>query len=115
MEGKGKELAVGSGLSKSLDESRVDSHSYYLARRTTVEMLRDRGYDISNEDINLTLQEFRALYGDRPNVDRLRISAQHCSDSSKKVKSNAMQNVISILEHCSGTNINLHVDIFLPR
>ncbi|CAF2298890.1 DNA-directed RNA polymerases IV and V subunit 5B [Brassica napus] len=85
MEGKGKELAVGSGLSKSLDESRVDSHSYYLARRTTMEMLRDRGYDISNEDINLTLQEFRSLYGDPPNVDRLRISAQHCSDSSKKI------------------------------
>lgn len=97
MEGKGKELAVGSGLSKSLDESRVDSHSYYLARRTTMEMLRDRGYDISNEDINLTLHEFRALYGDRPNVDRLRISAQHCSDSSRKVNSNAMQNVVSIV------------------
>ncbi|CAH8385418.1 unnamed protein product [Eruca vesicaria subsp. sativa] len=85
MEGKGKELAVGSGLSKSLDDTRVDSHSYYLARRTTMEMLRDRGYDVLNEDINLTLQEFRALYGERPNVDRLRISAQHCSDSSKKI------------------------------
>lgn len=81
MERKGKEIAVG----PSIDKSSVESHKYYLARRTTMEMLRDRGYEVSGEDINLSLQDFRALYGERPDVDQLRISAQHRSDSSKKV------------------------------
>lgn len=81
MEGKGKEIAVG----QSINKSSVESQKYYLARRTTMEMLRDRGYDVSDEDINLSLQQFRALYGERPDVDRLRISVQHRSNSSKRV------------------------------
>ncbi|KAL1220766.1 DNA-directed RNA polymerases IV and V subunit 5B [Cardamine amara subsp. amara] len=82
MEGKGKEIAVG----PSIDKSSVESHRYYLARRTTMELLRDRGYEVSDEHVNLSLQDFRALYGECPDVDQLRISAQHCSDSSKKIK-----------------------------
>ncbi|KFK36985.1 hypothetical protein AALP_AA4G197500 [Arabis alpina] len=83
MEGKGKELAIGPSLRN--ESSVIDSHSYYLARRTTLEMLRDRGYEVSEEEINLSLQEFRAIYGERLNVDRLRISTQHRSDSSKRI------------------------------
>lgn len=96
MEGKGKELAVEPGVSRSADDSSVESHSYYLARRTTMEMLRDRGYEVSDDDINLSFQEFRAIYGERPDVDQLRISAQHRSDSSKKVIFEFDANVILI-------------------
>ncbi|XP_019082304.1 PREDICTED: DNA-directed RNA polymerases IV and V subunit 5B-like isoform X2 [Camelina sativa] len=81
MEGKGKEIAVG----PSINKSSVECHKYYLARRTTMEMLRDRGYDVSDEDINLSFQQFRALYGELPDVDQLRISAKHHFDSSKKI------------------------------
>lgn len=91
MEGKGKEtapgLVPGPGLclSKYVDPSSEESHRYYLARRNALQMLRDRGYEVSSEDINLSLLDFRAVYGERPEVDRLRISAQHKSDSTKKV------------------------------
>ncbi|WZZ17759.1 hypothetical protein YC2023_110848 [Brassica napus] len=73
-------------LSKYVDPSSEESHRYYLARRNALEMLRDRGYEVSLEDINLSLQDFRTVYGERPDVDRLRISAYHRSDSSNKVK-----------------------------
>ncbi|EOA28756.1 hypothetical protein CARUB_v10024988mg [Capsella rubella] len=81
MEGKGKEIAV----RPSINKSSVECHKYYLARRTTMEMLRDRGYDVSDEDINLSLQQFRTLYGEIPDINRLRISAEHRLDSTKKI------------------------------
>ncbi|KAG7561162.1 RNA polymerase Rpb5 N-terminal [Arabidopsis thaliana x Arabidopsis arenosa] len=86
MEVKGKETAPSLCLSKYVDPSSEESHRYYLARQNALQMLRDRGYQVSDEDINLSLHDFRAVYGERPDVDRLRISAQHRSDSSKKVK-----------------------------
>ncbi|ESQ44366.1 hypothetical protein EUTSA_v10006218mg [Eutrema salsugineum] len=98
MEGKGNEKApaTGSGsgpgsgrgmcLSKYEDPMSEESHRYYLARRNALMMLRDRGYEVSAEDINLSLQDFRTVYGEHPDVNRLRISAQLRSDSSKKVK-----------------------------
>ncbi|XP_010525487.1 PREDICTED: DNA-directed RNA polymerase V subunit 5A [Tarenaya hassleriana] len=89
MEGKGKEgssaAAAASCLSKYVDHGSVESHRYYLARRTAMEMLRDRGYEVSADDINISLHEFRAIYGDHPDVDRLRVSAVHRSDSSKRI------------------------------
>uniref|UniRef100_A0A1J3G0A1 DNA-directed RNA polymerase V subunit 5A n=1 Tax=Noccaea caerulescens TaxID=107243 RepID=A0A1J3G0A1_NOCCA len=91
MEEIGKEAAVTAPgpalcLSKHVDPSSEESHRYYLARRTALEMLRDRGFQVSSEDIDLSLQVFRTVHGERPDVDRLRISVQHRSDSSKKVK-----------------------------
>lgn len=87
MVGKGKEIAV----VQSIDKPSVECHKYYLARRTTMEMLRDRGYDVSDEDVNFSLEQFRALYGERLDVDRLRISAKHRFDSSKKVILNSIR------------------------
>nr|AAM66962.1 putative DNA-directed RNA polymerase 23kD subunit [Arabidopsis thaliana] len=86
MEVKGKETASVLCLSKYVDLSSEESHRYYLARRNGLQILRDRGYEVSDEDINLSLHDFRTVYGERPDVDRLRISALHRSDSTKKVK-----------------------------
>lgn len=92
MEGIGNDKSSSSSsgpgpcLSKYVDPSSEESHRYYLARRNALEMLRDRGYEVSLEDINLSLKDFRTVYGERPDVDRLRISAHHRSDSSNKVK-----------------------------
>ncbi|CAH2063886.1 unnamed protein product [Thlaspi arvense] len=84
--GSGSGLGPGQCMSKYVDPSSEESHRYYLARRNALVMLRDRGYEVSAEDINLSLQDFRTVYGEHPEVDRLRISAQLRSDSSKKVK-----------------------------
>ncbi|XP_058105628.1 DNA-directed RNA polymerase V subunit 5A-like [Magnolia sinica] len=68
-----------------VDEGSVESHRYYLARRTVLEMLRDRGYTISDSDISLTLPEFRSIHGQRPDLERLRISTTLISNPSKKI------------------------------
>lgn len=72
-------------LSTFVDDGSIESHRYYLSRRTLLEMLKDRGYDISDSEINFTLKQFRELHGQNVDVDRLRISASHLSDSENKI------------------------------
>ncbi|KAL6337380.1 hypothetical protein AAG906_036694 [Vitis piasezkii] len=72
-------------LSSFVDEGSIESHRYYLARRTLLEMLRDRGYSIPALDIDISLQDFRSFYSQKPDPDRLRISASLRSDPSKKI------------------------------
>lgn len=77
---------LGRCLSSFVDEGSTESHRYYLSRRTLLEMLRDRGYAIPNSEINLSLPEFRNIYGDTHlDVTRLRISAAKESDPSNKI------------------------------
>lgn len=76
---------LGPCLSSFIDDGTVESHRYFLARRTMLEMLKDRGFAIPNSEIDNTLQEFREKYGQRPDVERLRISAMHRNDLTNKV------------------------------
>nr|XP_027068831.1 DNA-directed RNA polymerase V subunit 5A-like isoform X1 [Coffea arabica] len=72
-------------LSSYIDEGSIESHRYYLSRRTVLEMLRDRGFLVPNSEIGLSLQDFRNNYGQQPDIDRLRISALHKDDPSNKI------------------------------
>lgn len=73
-------------ISTEKEEGSIESHRYYLSRRTTLEMLKDRGYSIPSSETNLSLSEFRAIHGHSPDVDRLRFSATHSSNPSKRVR-----------------------------
>ncbi|XP_073284998.1 DNA-directed RNA polymerase V subunit 5A-like [Primulina huaijiensis] len=79
----GEEI-LGNCLSSFVDNGSSESHRYYLARRTLLEMLRDRGYAVPSSDIELSLQEFRDRHGQTPDVDTLKISALHRDDPSLK-------------------------------
>ncbi|XP_043691582.1 DNA-directed RNA polymerases IV and V subunit 5B-like isoform X2 [Telopea speciosissima] len=69
-----------------VDNGSVESHRYYLARRTVLEMLRDRGYDVLDSEINQSLHEFRSIYGhDIVDLERIRINASLDTDPSKKI------------------------------
>lgn len=72
-------------LSGFVDKGSRDSLKYYLSRRTVLEMLKDRGYAVALSEINLSVQDFRAIYGQDPDVDRLRISFSHQSNPSKRI------------------------------
>ncbi|XVE52632.1 hypothetical protein DITRI_Ditri02bG0137600 [Diplodiscus trichospermus] len=91
MEGNGLEgdgsngEALGKCLSGFMDDGSTESHRYYLSRRTVLEMLRDRGYDVPNSEIDLSLQEFRAIHGQSPDFDRLRLCVTHKTDPSKRM------------------------------
>ncbi|KAF7819115.1 DNA-directed RNA polymerase V subunit 5A-like [Senna tora] len=83
VEGNGEEL--GRCLSSYVDEGSPDSHRYYLSRRTVLEMLKDRGYSIPTSEIDLSLSDFRAIHGQSLDVEKLRFSATHASDASKRI------------------------------
>ncbi|KAJ8753084.1 hypothetical protein K2173_012457 [Erythroxylum novogranatense] len=65
-------------------EGNTEAHRYYLARRTVLEMLKGGGYSVSLE-IDMSLEEFVAIYGPSPDVDRLRLSASLQLDSSRRL------------------------------
>ncbi|XP_021744582.1 DNA-directed RNA polymerase V subunit 5A-like [Chenopodium quinoa] len=77
--------AVGRCLSSFVDDGTTESHRYYLARRTTLEMLKDRGYAIPSSEIDQSLHEFRTIFGPIPDPDRLRITSFLASDPSKTI------------------------------
>ncbi|KAK3136095.1 hypothetical protein QOZ80_5BG0427980 [Eleusine coracana subsp. coracana] len=64
----------------------VESHRLFLARRTVLEMLRDRGYSVLESDLARSLPEFRAWWADRPELERLSIATTLASDHSSKMK-----------------------------
>ncbi|KAL0425696.1 UNVERIFIED_CONTAM: DNA-directed RNA polymerase V subunitC [Sesamum radiatum] len=70
-----------------VDNASVESRRYYLARRTLMEMLRDRGYVVANMEVELrrSLADFREVFGDKPEAERLRIIACRASDPSRKI------------------------------
>ncbi|OIW15473.1 hypothetical protein TanjilG_32877 [Lupinus angustifolius] len=72
-------------LSSFIDDGSIESHRYYLSRRTALEMLKDRGYSVPPSEIEISLSEFRVIHGQNPDVDRLRFSATHHSDPSKRI------------------------------
>ncbi|PKA59720.1 hypothetical protein AXF42_Ash011844 [Apostasia shenzhenica] len=75
----------GGCLSSFIDHGTVESHRLFLARRTILEMLRDRGYAVVPADLELTLSTFRTTYGEYPELERLRISTNLVSDTSKTI------------------------------
>ncbi|KAI4319627.1 hypothetical protein MLD38_033206 [Melastoma candidum] len=77
--------ALGKCIRSYEDEGSVESHRYYLAHRTLLEMLRDRGYAVSSSELSLSLEDFRAKYGQIVDTDRLRISTAHRNDPSKRI------------------------------
>ncbi|KAK4476648.1 hypothetical protein RD792_015808 [Penstemon davidsonii] len=70
-----------------VDSGSVESHRYYIARRTVIEMLGDRGYTVANaeEELSRSLDGFRAAFGDKPDPDRLRLLAHRDSNPSRKI------------------------------
>ncbi|KAL0429185.1 UNVERIFIED_CONTAM: DNA-directed RNA polymerase V subunitC [Sesamum radiatum] len=70
-----------------VDNGSVESRRYYLARRTLMEMLRDRGYVVADMEVELcrSLADFRLIFGEKPEAGRLRIIACRASDPSRKI------------------------------
>ncbi|KAK6163047.1 hypothetical protein DH2020_002888 [Rehmannia glutinosa] len=88
-------------IASMVDTGCVESHRYYMARRTLIEMLRDRGYLVDNMEAELcrSLADFRAAYGDKPEPESLRLIACRATDPSRKIMNKEMlDRVILILQ-----------------
>ncbi|GJV14471.1 reverse transcriptase domain-containing protein [Tanacetum coccineum] len=67
------------------DTGAVESHKYYLTRRTILEMLRDRGCVVDDCEVQRSFSEFRYVFGEKPDVDQLRVCVPLLSRPSKKI------------------------------
>jgi DNA-directed RNA polymerase I, II, and III subunit RPABC1 len=67
------------------DKARQEGHRLFLARRTALEMLRDRGYTVPESELACTLPEFRAWWAKDPEYERLTFTTARASDHSDKV------------------------------
>ncbi|XP_020099833.1 DNA-directed RNA polymerase V subunit 5A-like isoform X3 [Ananas comosus] len=87
-EGEGEGCCLSAMVESGEEGGGVESHRYYLARRTLLEMLADRRYDVSPipGGAAQTLAEFRAWWLDKPDLDRLSFSAALLSNPSQKVR-----------------------------
>ncbi|XP_028760605.1 DNA-directed RNA polymerase V subunit 5C-like [Neltuma alba] len=89
--GSGKAAAEGGSGNRNyciidfVDQGSVESSRYFYARRTVCEMLRDRGYDVPGSELTRSLDDFRRVFGQQPNVDSLRICVSLRSNPSSKV------------------------------
>uniref|UniRef100_A0A3N7E6V5 RNA polymerase subunit H/Rpb5 C-terminal domain-containing protein n=1 Tax=Populus trichocarpa TaxID=3694 RepID=A0A3N7E6V5_POPTR len=72
-------------LTDFVDEGSAQSYRYYISRRTVLEMLKDRGYDVLDSELNRSLTEFRSVFGNSPDLDSLRFSVSLRSIPHKKI------------------------------
>lgn len=61
-------------------------HARTVAR---VQMLRDRGYLVGQKDLNTTLEEFRATFGDHPDRALLSIQTSLLSNEEEQARAPA--------------------------
>ncbi|KAJ3681056.1 hypothetical protein LUZ60_015545 [Juncus effusus] len=78
--------AVTTCISAMIDSGSVESHRYFLARRTVLEMLRDRGYSVPETEIERSLADFRAWWNPNLDLDQLTVCYTLATDLSKKIK-----------------------------
>ncbi|XP_050155860.1 DNA-directed RNA polymerase V subunit 5C-like isoform X1 [Malus sylvestris] len=73
-------------ITSHVAEGSVESTRFYLCRRTVMEMLRDRGCNVSDLDLNLSLTEFLSEFGPNPDHERLSVCVHLRSKPSKKLE-----------------------------
>uniref|UniRef100_A0ACD5W9I5 Uncharacterized protein n=1 Tax=Avena sativa TaxID=4498 RepID=A0ACD5W9I5_AVESA len=72
-------------ISSMVDFGGVESQRLFMARRTALEMLRDRGYSVPEAELARTLPEFRAWWSEMTEIERLSFSTTLASDPSNKI------------------------------
>ncbi|XP_020221110.1 DNA-directed RNA polymerase V subunit 5A [Cajanus cajan] len=70
-----------------VDRGSTESHRYFLSRRTVLEMLHDRGYDVLHHaSLTPSLNDFRSRFGQQPNHQALGFCVSHLSHPSNMVQ-----------------------------
>ncbi|MCI50449.1 DNA-directed RNA polymerases I II and III subunit RPABC1, partial [Trifolium medium] len=80
----GNENTISECLVHLCNEGSIESIRYFECRRTLMEMLRDRGYNVSESDLTLTLSDFRSQFGEFPKKETLGVCVSHRSNPSNK-------------------------------
>ncbi|WVY99950.1 hypothetical protein V8G54_026020 [Vigna mungo] len=74
-------------IASLIDNASVESSRYFLSRRTVLEMLADRGYDVvQHANLTSSLSDFRSRFGQQPNHEALGFCVSHLSNPSNTVQ-----------------------------
>ncbi|BAT93406.1 hypothetical protein LR48_Vigan05g000500 [Vigna angularis] len=74
-------------IASLIDNGSVESSRYFLSRRTVLEMLADRGYDVvQHANLISSLSDFRSRFGQQPNHEDLGFCVSHLSNPSNTVQ-----------------------------
>ncbi|TKY49688.1 DNA-directed RNA polymerase V subunit 5C [Spatholobus suberectus] len=74
-------------IASSVDSGGKESRRYFESRRTVLEMLTDRGYDVvQHSNLTPSLAEFRSRFGQQPNPQTLGFCVSHLSGPSNTVQ-----------------------------
>ncbi|KAG2372544.1 DNA-directed RNA polymerase V subunit [Vigna angularis] len=74
-------------IASLIDNGSVESSRYFLSRRTVLEMLADRGYDVvQHANLISSLSDFRSRFGQQPNHEDLGFCVSHLSNPSNTVR-----------------------------
>eukprot|EP00252_Welwitschia_mirabilis_P013138 TRINITY_DN29018_c0_g1_i1.p1 TRINITY_DN29018_c0_g1~~TRINITY_DN29018_c0_g1_i1.p1 ORF type:complete len:218 (+),score=24.09 TRINITY_DN29018_c0_g1_i1:213-866(+) len=72
-------------IDRFLDKGDPESHKLYRVRKTLMEMLHDRGFFVSDDDLRMSLEQFRSNFGNVPNREQLRFTTYKRDNPRQRV------------------------------
>jgi len=89
-------------IASLIDNGSEESSRYFLSRRTVLEMLQDRGYDVVHHlDLAPSLAHFRSRFGQQPTPEALGFCVSHLSNPANTVRAflSPLPNLLSPFPH----------------
>jgi hypothetical protein len=78
-------MAELAGTTMTSEELEVQITRFYRIRKTVMEMLRDRDYEVAEFEVAMTKEEFREKYGEEPKREHLVIRKAKRSNAAEHV------------------------------
>ena len=63
----------------------ADASKMFRVRKTCFKLLRNRGYNVADDDHNMTTEEFRVQFGEDPSRENLMILVEKADDPSDQI------------------------------
>ncbi|CAM6072682.1 unnamed protein product [Sphagnum tenellum] len=78
-------MAERAGTTMTSEELEVQITRFYRIRKTVMEMLRDRDYEVAEFEVAMTKEEFREKYGEEPKREHLVIRKTKRSNAAEHI------------------------------
>jgi len=71
-------------------DDELETYKFWRIRRTIMQLCHDRGYEVTQVELDQTLHQFKEIFGDKPSENRpsrshLGISVQHSDDPADQL------------------------------
>ena len=62
-----------------------ETYKLWRIRKTVLQLCHDRGYLVTTDELELTLEQFKQLYGDKPSRSKLIVLVSHNDDPTDQM------------------------------